>query len=106
MEIETLDVLPGEGEVKTTTKQRQRIGCEECGEAAHFRHTFVLHNARNNPQSGAYGRDEIIYCADAERFVCREHQNPRGEPEGMHWCATFAATAQTAHMFLRWRDIT
>jgi len=48
--------------------------CEECGEPAVYKTTFLLPNCRANPASSAYRRDDCTYCSDREMFVCEEHQ--------------------------------
>jgi len=102
--METLEILPGEGEVKTIVKTRLRRECDICGEPAHYKHTFLVHNARNQPASSAYRRDDCTWCQDAESFVCAEHEKERRAPDGMSWCSTFRATEQLAHLFLYWHE--
>jgi len=102
----TLDVLPGEGEVKryvvTETKMRQK--CGECGEPAHYKHTFLLPNARRNPDSSAYRRDDCSRCEDERCFVCREcylkSQPYTPKMDEYIWCSTFPASERFAHLFL------
>jgi hypothetical protein len=79
------------------------IKCEYCDKDATKRITFVMENARCNPQSRGYGRDDISWCADAEAFACDEHnkQVERNAPEGMDYCATFTNCTRFAHMFRR-----
>lgn len=101
----TLDILPGEGEVKIIKKRHDRQDCEICGEPAHYKHTFLFENARRNPASKAYGRDDCSWCEDESRYVCKEHEKDRTPPHGMSWCATFPASKGFAHMFLVWREI-
>ncbi len=96
----TLDVLPGEGDVKSMI--RTRIRCEECGEPAHYRHTYLLPNARSNPASSAYRRDDCSWCEDHAVFTCRTCQRP--QVDGYKWCSTFRANARYAHMFLEWTE--
>lgn len=100
MTIETLDLLPGEGESRTVTNTKVRRICDECGEPAHFRHSFLLPNARRNPASSAYGRDDCTWCSDEETFTCRTHTARDTKPDGYEWCSTFPANARFAHMFL------
>lgn len=98
---ETLDILPGEGDVEMIKVTKIRKTCEECGEPAHYRHTFLLPNARRNSSSSAYGRDDCSYCMDAEKFVCREHNTDRFRHiDNYEWCSTFRASARFAHLFL------
>lgn len=98
----TLDILPGEGDEKTRTLVHTRRTCSECGSPAHYKHTFLLINGRNNRGSSAYGRDDCTWCEDSCQFVCQKHQLVRTAPDGMEHCATFPATARFAHLFLHW----
>ena len=59
MIIETLDILKDEGKTETMTRKKMRYTCDNCGEPAHFKHTFLLPNARTNPASKGYGKDEF-----------------------------------------------
>ena len=98
---ETLEILPGEDEIKTIKKRRVRQECDVCGEPAHYKHTFLFDNARRNPASSAYGRDDCTWCSDAHRFVCKEHKKDEAPPqEGLFWCSTFPASERFSHMFL------
>lgn len=105
MTIETLDLLPGEGETKTVTTVKVRRECEVCGEPAHFRHSFLLYGARNNPASSAYRKDDCSFCSDEETFTCREHTATQTKPDGYSWCSTFPANALFAHMFLTTKEM-
>jgi hypothetical protein len=103
----TLETLPGEGEIKTITKVRMRRPCEECGELAHYKHTFLLKGARSNPASKAYRRDDCSWCEDECQFVCQKHQASyrTSTLDGYEWCATFPASERFAHLFLYWKEI-
>lgn len=100
---QTLDVLPGEGEKKTKTEIRVRVECDECGEPAHYKHTYLLPHCRSNPASTAYGRDDCSRCEDTARFTCKKCHKP--SVDGYGWCSTFPASARYAHMFLEWVDL-
>jgi hypothetical protein len=93
--------LPGEGEVQTITRTRLRHACENCGEPATKRHTYLHENARRNPASSAYGRDDCTWCSDHEEFTCNTCKRP--SVEGMGWCSTFGAE-RFPHMFLFWHE--
>lgn len=102
-------LIPGEGEKKLVERTRVRVECGNCGEPATKRHTFLLPNARRNPSSSAYGRDDCSWCSDHEEFACDGCPRPRGGQ--YEWCSTFSITPDNmrfAHMFLRWteRDLT
>ena len=102
---ETLEKLPGEDEIKTIIKKHIRQECDICGEVAHYKHTYLLPNARRNPASRAYGRDDCSWSEDACRFVCKEHKDDMTPPrEDLSWCSTFPANKGFAHMFLEWVD--
>lgn len=49
--------------------------CEECGNPARFKLTFLYQNARSNPASRGYRKDDVSWCQDAERFACGKHEN-------------------------------
>jgi hypothetical protein len=98
MTTNTMEILPGEGESKMVTKTR--VTCAECGDSAHFRHTYLLPNGRNNPASSAYRRDDCSWCSDEETFTCRTCKRPT--IDGYSWCSTFPANDRFAHLFLKW----
>ena len=97
---DTLETLPGEGDVETVIRKHVRIGCDECGESAHFKHTYLLPNARGNPVSSAYRHDDCTWCEDEKAYTCKTCKRP--EIDGYGWCSTFPASARFAHMFLKW----
>ena len=100
----TLEILPGEGTVETITRTRMRHKCDVCGESAHYKHTFLLENARNNRASSAYGHDDCTWCEDERRYVCAKHQTDCSAPDGYSLCSTFPASEVFAHMFLYWSE--
>lgn len=101
---ETLDKLPEEGNVKIVKRTMACRSCDNCRDPAYYKHTFLLPNARNNPASKAYGKDDCSWCSDEEQFACKkiECQNQMRRLEGYSWCATFPAITRFAHMFLYW----
>ncbi len=101
----TLDELPGEGEVRRTTQVRVRRHCAECGEPAHYKHTFLLPNARRDPASNGYGRDDLSWCEDEAVFACRDHKRELQQLRGYELGSTFFATERFAHLFLYWKDV-
>lgn len=103
---QTLDILPGEGDIETVTRRRRRHECGICGAPAHYKHTFLPQGARSNPASSAFGRDDCSWCGDACQYVCREHLEEGREtpPRGMCWCSTFPASERFKHLFLYWED--
>lgn len=97
--------LKGEGETKIVERARVRRECEECGEPATKRHTYLLPDARRNPASSGYGGDDISWCSDHEAFTCDSCPEPR--PDGYRWCSTFSVSPENmrfSHMFLRWEE--
>ena len=100
-------LIPGEGDKVIVERTRVRVGCGNCGEPAVARHTFLLPNARRNPASSAYGRDDCSWCSDHEESTCGDCPRPRPRPDGYEWCSTFTIKPDNlrfAHMFLRWDE--
>lgn len=102
----TVEKLPGEGDVRIRKEIRRRHECEECGEPATRKHTFLYDNARSNPASKGFGRDDISWCADASSFSCDEHERKlqNDPPNGMRWCSTFYGP-RFAHLLLFWDEV-
>ena len=107
MDIETLDILKGEGDIETIRRVRRRHTCDNCGEIAHFKHTFLLPNARTNPASKGYGKDDISWCSDEYQFSCRDGECQRAmrKMDGYGWCASYPANESFTHMFLYWEEV-
>ncbi len=80
--------------------------CEECGEPAQYKLTFLLEGGRRNPRSSAYGRDDCTWSSDEEKFSCEVHKDSvrRNSPEGMSWCSTFDGKTYP-HMVMFWNKI-
>lgn len=98
--------LPGEGERKLVERVRYRHECD-CGRPATKRHSYLLPNARREPASSAYGRDDCSWCSDHETFTCDGCKQPR--VDGYEWCSTFSVTPENtrfAHMLLYWHERT
>jgi hypothetical protein len=97
-----------EGTTKIIKKTWTRKECEECGDPASKRHTYLLQNCRNNPRSSAYGRDDCSWSSDYEVFSCEVHSEnlrSKGCPDGMSWCATFTwRSDEASHMFYSWEE--
>lgn len=92
--------LPGEGKIKTVTYKLVRGECFECGEPATKLLRFQLHNPRSNPASTAFGRNDISYCADEERYACDQCEKDIQwhPPIGMEW----SSTSSDARFLLEW----
>lgn len=105
--VETLDVLPGEGDIQTITRRLVRETCVECDKPAHFKVSFLLAGYRCNPASAAYGKDDCSWCEDDHCFVCREHRDMyvHNPPAGYASASIYPATKQFKHMFLRWEEV-
>lgn len=106
---ETLDELPGEGEEQVIRRVRYRHACHNCGENAHFKQTYLMDNARRNPASSAYGKDDCSWSEDEAVYFCKNGRaggecRPPSLP-GYGMCSTFPATKQFAHMFLYWHEV-
>ena len=101
----TVDVFEAEGIEQVVRNVRTRRACEECGEPAHFKHTFLLEGYRRNPASSAYGRDDCSWSEDAALYSCRAHKEDIRPPDGYEMASIFPATERFAHLFLYWREI-
>lgn len=114
-----IDKIKGEGETKLVRRTKVRVECDNCGEPADQRHTYLLPNARRNPASSAYGGDDVSWCSDKELFSCEEcrslpnwYNKRPPTPEGYETCSTFSLkdfktgvmSNRFAHMFLVWRE--
>ncbi len=91
-------------EYQVTVKRKVEHECEECGEPATRRVTYLLEGARSNPASRAYGKDNISWCSDAEAFACEKHEKTLRDsaPQGYSWCSTFERCEKLEHMFWTW----
>ncbi len=101
--------LPGEGEIKTIVKTCVRRECENCGEPATQRHSYLNDGpcgARNNPASSAYGRDDCTWSSDHDLYTCNtctQRECSNSIPSGYNWCSTFKVE-RFPHMFLVWKE--
>lgn len=94
-------------QVRTIKQVHKRRICEKCGELATHKLTFLLPNARANPASSAYGKDDCSWCSDEKVFVCDTHDKDChliAKELGMGWCASFPYE-RFKHMFEYWEDI-
>ena len=94
--------LPGEGDRRTRTEERVRRLCD-CGEVAEYCFTYLLPNARTNRASKGYGRDDLTWSADAERFACKYCMRPT--VPGMELNGQASAVPHLAHLFLVWKSV-
>jgi len=94
--------LKGEGETRMQVRVRRE--CCSCKEPATRRVSYLLENARSNPRSSGYRKDNIAWCSDEESFACEEHVGTveRDAPPGMKWGSTFDIK-KFQHMGLYWR---
>lgn len=97
--------LKGEGEQKMMIKTRRT--CDICGRPADYCQSFVLNNARRNPASKGFGKDDLSWCSDAEAFFCEEHKDrgwQRNYMEGYESCSKFPLD-KFPHMGLYWKEV-
>ncbi len=113
----TTDKIKGEGEFQLVRRVRVRVECDNCGEPADQRHTYLLDGYRSNPQSSAYRKDDCSWCSDKELFSCAEcrkgwsYARPP-TPAGYSECSTYSLRdfktgemrERFAHMFLTWKE--
>jgi hypothetical protein len=90
------------GDVRTIVQKYVGHECEICGEPATKRLAFLFENARRNPQSTGYGKDDISWCSDDEAFVCSNCPEPKRD--GMVWAASFERE-RFSHMFHFWCEM-
>ena len=102
-EIDEYVPLKGEGDVQYIKRTRCRKECEVCGEAADYKRGFSLHNARNNPASSGYGKDDISWFTDGEAFLCETHKMAFLAPTGYENAGLWTLSYYP-HMGLYWRD--
>ena len=93
------------GSRRITEEVLREQECEVCGVAATRCITFVFHHGRTNPESNAYGKDDISYCEDKRAFTCENHE-PAVRAKtvtalDMDWCMTFPRS-RFPHLFLTW----
>jgi len=84
-----------------------RYECENCGEPATSRHTYLMPGARTNPQSAAYGRDDVSWCSDHEVLTCdkcTKADHEESVPYGYRWCASFSGE-RFLHMLHFWSEV-
>lgn len=96
-----------EGEKRFSTQVCKRRVCEICGEVATHQLTFLLPNARRNPASRGYGKDDISWCSDDKMFVCNDCEKAKydiAKGKGMEWCADFPYGERFKHLFLYWKE--
>ena len=91
-----------EGDRRTQVCKRRL--CEQCGEDATWRCTFLLPNARRNPASEAFAHDDCSWCSDGEVFLCdacKQEGRKIGKKMGMEECSSFPYE-RFPHMLLYW----
>jgi len=93
--------LDGEGDIRTTTHVHRRIECEECGEPAHYKYSFLFEGMRSNPASSAYGCDDCSWCSDVDVFTCKGC-HPTVPNGCVNTPSRYTMGERFAHMFLEW----
>lgn len=95
----------GDIRITTITEKLLEHECAECGEPADYQLTFLLPNARTNPHSKAYGKDDCSWASDHVEYACAEHQtkvrNDTISDRAVDWCAAFPKSA-FPHLFAYW----
>jgi len=82
-------------------------GYIDCEKPATHRLTYLRPNARGDPQSTAFHRDDSSRCSDQDVFVCDEHKEYKYKIEkelGLVWCASFGYE-RFKNMFEWWEEI-
>lgn len=98
--------LTGEGEIQFVRRERVRIECEHCGADADRLHHFQLPNARRNPASAGYGRDDTSRAADRKMHACTAcfPDGKRPQIAGYEWSGMYTDPERYPHLFLRWLE--
>ncbi len=75
-------------------------GCQECETPARYKIGYLLDNARSNPSSSGYRKDDISWCSDDASFACEKHkrQVENDAPVGHGWASTFKLSRRFKHM--------
>ena len=97
-----------EGDKREIVQEYRRKECEQCGEPATHNLTFLLPNARRNPASSGYGKDDISWCSDKSMLVCDECVKSRYKIANelrMEWCADYPKNDSFEHMFYAWETV-
>lgn len=105
MTTETEEYVPlkGEGDVQYVKRTRCRRDCDVCGEPADYKRGLSLINARNNPASSGYGKDDISWCTDGEKYLCEAHKMEFLAPTG-YTNAGLWTLSTYPHLGLYWCD--
>lgn len=98
-----------EGDVRVIKKTAVSRECENCGERATKKLSYLLENFRSNPASRAYGRDDCSWCSDLDIFCCDSEECKRelhrGRPDGYYsGYSTWSRGERFEHMFLEWKE--
>ena len=101
-----IPAAPAVGDTRTVVYKYQHEECENCGELATKRITFLDdgdRGARRNPDSKAYGKDDCSWCCDEEHFSCEGCQKEvEGfATRGFGLCSIFPL-ANFPHMAAKW----
>lgn len=102
-----VEKYPNEGKVTVKVMKTVRRECEFCGNAACYRHGFLLERFRSNPASSAYGRDDCTWCEDDKTYTCANIDcvQQAKPPDGYVGGTRFSAVEQYGHMFLIDREV-
>ncbi|HDY88492.1 MAG TPA: hypothetical protein ENH82_10345 [bacterium] len=93
------------GDTKTETFIRKWHECQFCELPARYRIGFTLPNARSNPASSGYGKDDISWCSDDQMYACEEHKKQIEHcHDTMIWCSTIQLKGYK-HMGFYWDKV-
>jgi hypothetical protein len=91
-----------EGTRRTVEEVWTRRRCDECGDPATRRATYLRNQARTNPGSRGYGRTDLNYCSDRDIHLCEVCQPPFLTHYYRH--QIFLGT-DYPHMLFHWKKI-
>lgn len=94
--------MSDEGKLKITRCVRRE--CGQCGEPATKYQGWLLPNARSNPASKGYQRDDISWCVDADDYFCDDCHSKHGReaPRGYTVGSTWTYGDRFEHMFFHY----
>lgn len=94
------------GTIRTKVEELKAVECENCGDPADYKFTYLLPNYRGNPASSAYCKDDCSWCSDYHTYSCKNCSQGRHPPlDGYEQCSRFEKSERFAHMFQNWVEL-
>ena len=95
---------PKIGDTRVYVETLEGRECQECGERADYRISFLLEGFRSDPASSAYGKDDCTWCSDLDFYACEAHKSQAaGEaPIGFDRGASIWSIKKFPHFGVEW----